>query len=664
MANVNKSQNRQLRPPKSTAGLRIRLLGPVTVEIDGVPVVIASKKARALLGYLVQRGGTGVARNTIIGLLWSERGEEQARASLRQTLFELRATLTRAKQKPFNASNESITWAGGSAWIDSEELENAAQSDDDEALRGAALLIRGEFMEGLSVDEAAFEHWLTGERERFRQVACTVHTRLMDRAERSGDIEEALNHGLKLISLDPLQEQVHRALMRLYSAQGRNDASLAQYERCKRELSSQLGVQPEPETETLARSIRTDRRTGRANVQVQTPHTPALPDKPSIAVLPFTNMSADPEQEYFADGLAEDLITDLSKVPGLLVIARNSSFTYKGKHVDIRSVARDLGVRYVIEGSVRRAAARVRINVQLIDAERGTHLWADRFDRDLADVFLLQDEVVGKILSALADVLPSVHPVARRRATNLEAYDLFVRGRVLAMESPESNKVARLLLENAIELDPDFTEAHAWLAMSHIAGRAMWGFAMDRDRSMALAAAQHAVALDPDNADAHMTLGYVHTYDGELLEGEAEFATALRLNPNHADAWAFLTDVKVLEGRPVEGIDCARNALRLNPHPPGVYYTLLGWAQYAAGRYQDAAEALQHLGGQWIISHRLLAASLAQLGRIEEAKEEAKQYLAANPSFTVQEWGRTQPFLHATDRQHFIDGYLKAGLPM
>ena len=186
----------------------------------------------------------------------------------------------------------------------------------------------------------------------------------------------------------------------------------------------------------------------------------------SIAVLPFTNMSSDAEQEYFADGLSEDLITALSKVPGLFVIARHSTFAYKGKPVDIRQVARELGVAYVVEGSVRRATSRVRITVQLIDAAGGGHVWADRFDRDLEDIFAVQDEAVGRIVSAMSGALPSMSSLTKRRATNLEAYDLFVRGRSLATQSLKDTRAARPLLAKAIELDPGFAEAHAWLAMS------------------------------------------------------------------------------------------------------------------------------------------------------------------------------------------------------
>jgi TolB-like protein/Tfp pilus assembly protein PilF len=409
----------------------------------------------------------------------------------------------------------------------------------------------------------------------------------------------------------------------------------------------------------IAQPVRMYRVTGIPAVAAVAPKLAS--NKASIAVLAFTNMSGDSEQEYFVDGLTEDLITDLSKVEGLFVISRHSSFAYKGKSVDIRSVAKDLGVRFVVEGSVRRAAARVRINVQLIDATDGTHVWADRFDRDLADVFVLQDEVVGRIVNALSSVLPSARPIARPRATNLEAYDLFVRGRVLVNQSAESNRAARPLLEKSIELDPSFADAHAWLAMNHLGGWVYWGEA-DAHRSLALAAAERAVSLDPGNAGAHAILGEVLIYLGKPDAGAAELTKALEISPNHADAWVILGEVKTYEGSAVEAIDHTRRAFSLNPHPPGWYYWYLGFIEYAAGQYEDAVKTL---GREGIPSgsQRILAASLAQLGRLEEATSEATRFLAAHPGFSIKQWANTQPFQRPTDRQHFIDGYLKAGLP-
>jgi TolB-like protein/class 3 adenylate cyclase len=387
----------------------------------------------------------------------------------------------------------------------------------------------------------------------------------------------------------------------------------------------------------------------------------ALDTLPSIAVLPFQNMSSDPEQEYFADGLSEDLITALSKVPGLLVIARHSTFACKGKSTDIRSVARELGVSYVVEGSVRRVASRVRITFQLINAVDGTHLSADRFDRELVDIFALQDEVVEKIVAALAGALPKAYVRPHRRAPIIEAYDLFVKGRVLALQSPHTAKLARSYFEQAIKLDPDFAEAHAWLAMTMILHTIEWH--REEPWENIRAEAERALTLDPDNADAHFVIGYVLAYERRLSEGREHFERALALNPNHADAWAFLGDVEVLNGRPQEAVRAAEKAFELNPIRLATHGWVMGFAQYAAQRYEDAIDTLSHPSCRQAGCQRILAAALAQLGRLEEAHEVARQYMQLAPKFTVGGWAKTQPFRDPRDRQHFVEGFLKAGLP-
>ncbi|MBZ7925053.1 adenylate cyclase [Ensifer adhaerens] len=390
---------------------------------------------------------------------------------------------------------------------------------------------------------------------------------------------------------------------------------------------------------------------------------PTLPQVASIAVLPFSNLSSDLEQEYFADGLAEDLITDLSKVDGLLVISRHSSFAYRDRSTDMRMIARQLGARYLVEGSVRRAAARVRINAQLIDSSTGSCLWAERLDRDLADIFALQDEVVGKVIQALAHVLPSAKPLPRRRVTDLEAYDLFVRGRALATQSLRETRAARPLLIRPIEIDPGFAGAHAWLAMSYHFDALYYGEPLDQHRAAARMAAAKAVEIDPENADALIVLGYLNAYEGDFEAGVAEFERGLRLNPNHSAGWAHLADLRVFEGRATEAVECAENSFRLNPYPPGDHYSFLGWAQYAAGRYQDAVETLGHPQAGGPGSKRNLAAALVRLGRIAEARSMGAEFLTEFPKFSARAWGRTQPFRNDGDRQHFIDGYLEAGLP-
>ena len=390
-----------------------------------------------------------------------------------------------------------------------------------------------------------------------------------------------------------------------------------------------------------------------------------LPTKPSIAVLPFTSMSVDAEQEFFADGLTDDLITELSKAPGLFVIARHSSFTFKGKSAHVSRVAQELGVRYILEGSARRAAGRIRINAQLIDArEGGGHLWAERFDRDLADVFAVQDEVVARIVEALFGKLAVSKLPDRKPPKSLDAYDLCVRGRFLYLRmTGEENKEARRHFERAVALDHDYAQAHALLAMTHWQDWTNLFEPADPHRRLALENAQRAVALDPNDPLARLVLGHVLAYEHEHEESAMQIETALRLDPNHADTYGMRTDLLVMEGRPLDAAASIAYALRLNPHPPAWYYWLQGEAEYATRQYEAAVKTLRREGVRRTEARRHLAASLAQLGRLDEARREAELFMMSNPHFRISHWAAIQPFRDKVMLAHFVDGYRKAGLP-
>ena len=387
----------------------------------------------------------------------------------------------------------------------------------------------------------------------------------------------------------------------------------------------------------------------------------ALPDEPSIAVLPFVNGSPDAEQDYFVDGLTEDLTTELSRASGLFVIARTSAFAYKGKAMDVREIARQLGVRYLLQGSARRADARVRINAQLVDALSGEQLWAERFDRELAAVFAVQDEVAGHIVQALLGHLRT--PLPRNRPRNIEAYELCVRARQLMDDSPLAAREAHLMLSRAIALDPQYAEARRWLAMNHWMGWIHSGGPTQAERGAALQRAREAVAIDPNDAGCRWSLAYLLTYERQYAEADREFQHAIELDPNDADAWAALSDVTVLAGRIDEGLEHIRRAFRLNPFPAGWYYLTLGQAQYAARDYQGAIQTLRRDETYRSSSRRFLAASLAQLGRLDEARAETEFFLVGNPSFTIRHWVETEPLRDAAVREHFVEGFRLARLP-
>ena len=384
----------------------------------------------------------------------------------------------------------------------------------------------------------------------------------------------------------------------------------------------------------------------------------------SIAVLPFTNMSNDPDQEFFTDGLTEDIITDLSNVPGFFVIARNSTFAYKGKPTDLRQIAQVLGVKYILEGSARRSAQRLRINVQLIDAvEGGSHIWAERFDRDLADIFVVQDEIARRVVEAIIGKLAAFPFVERYRPTNLEAYDLCVRARSSLTIDKALNQENQILLERAIALDPGYCEAHWRLSWSLLCNWLHWGEPQEPNRKAAFTHAQRAVELDPNDSGAHWTLGNILLYERRWDEAEFHHETANHLNPNDAEALAILADFKVLIGKPQEAVQFGERALRLNPHSPSWYYWNLGFAQVANGQYDDAIVTLRREETYRTVSRRVLAAALALCGRVSEAQMETQLFRAASPHWRISKWVESQPFKNPKDAQLWIAGYRLAGLP-
>ena len=366
---------------------------------------------------------------------------------------------------------------------------------------------------------------------------------------------------------------------------------------------------------------------------------PPLPDKPSIAVLPFANLSGDPEQEYFSDGITEDLITDLSKLSGLFVISRNSAFLYKSKAVNPQQVSRELGVRYMLEGSVRKAGNRVRISAQLIDTTTGYHLWADRYDRELRDIFAVQDEVTQKIVAALQVKLTEGEQKRPRRppTNNLDAYEHFLRGlECYWRRTREANTQARRMFERAIELDPDFAAAHAWLGRAYMIE---WAFQWSDDPQIperAAALAQRAVALDDSLPVAHQTLAYVFLLQKQFAQAIAEAERAMGLEPNDADACVTLGEILSCAGRPQEAVGLVEKALRLDPHYPASYLFALGQAYYLTGRHEEAIAALKRLltrNPNHPRAHFFLAMVYSEIGRKEEARTEIA---ACGPAYSLE----------------------------
>ncbi len=390
----------------------------------------------------------------------------------------------------------------------------------------------------------------------------------------------------------------------------------------------------------------------------------AAPSNNSIAVLPFLNMSDEQGQEHFTDGLTEDIITDLSNVSGFFVIARNSTFAYKGKPTDVRQVAHDLGVKYILEGSARRAGQRLRINVQLIDAaEGGNHIWAERFDRDLADVFAVQDEVARRIVEAITGKLATDSVLERYHPTSIEAYDLVQRSRGTLHLSPATNNQAYADFERAIELDPNYAEAYRRLAFAQNFKWSQWGEPQEPYRRLSLASAHKAVELDPNDSFAHGGLGYMLIHERRWDEATACFKQSLHLNANNADTLVFNCDLCNYTGKPKDGLAMVAKALRVNPHPPAWYHWVTCEAMVAARQFDKAIAILKREQVYNTVARRVLAAALALLGRDAEAKREAEAFQKMAPDWRISAFIATQPFEHQKDADFWIEAYRLAGLP-
>jgi adenylate cyclase len=396
-----------------------------------------------------------------------------------------------------------------------------------------------------------------------------------------------------------------------------------------------------------------------------------LPDKPSIVILPLVNMSEDPNQEFFSDGLTEDIITSLSKVPNIFVIARNSTLAYKGKPVKVQQVAEDLGVRYVLEGSVQRAGDRVRITAQLIDALKGYHVWSEHYDREMKDIFVLQDKITLEVLKALDVKLSRGEPgrIHAKGTDNLEAYIKFLQARPLVMEANRENMAqARQMAEEVIRLDPKYPIAYHFL--SAITELDVWlGISKSPRESLmkAIELDQKAISLDDSFASAHAHLGFLYVQIREHEKGIAECERAIEIAPNFADAYAYFAQVLNFSGRPEEAVPLLEKAFRLNPVGPPFYYYLYASHTYRLiGRYEDAVRMCKELLSRWpnnVFGHVGLVMNYAAMGRDDEARAASQDLLRIAPKFSAQRYARLSVYKNSGLAAQVLELLRKAGVP-
>jgi adenylate cyclase len=417
----------------------------------------------------------------------------------------------------------------------------------------------------------------------------------------------------------------------------------------------------------IAEPVRTYRIMDAPSVAIAAPKMAT--DMPSIAVLPFANMSGDPGQEYFSDGITEDITTELSRFRSLSVIARHSSFAFKGKNVTVQQVGRELGVEFVLEGSVRRAGNRVRITAQLIDAQTSSHIWAERLDRDMDDLFAMQDEVTERIVTTIATRLErtELERAGRKQPEVMRTYDYILRARAIVSETAEANQQSRALYEKALALEPKSILALTGIAWTRVIDwESRWSDPAEDDVERAYKLARQALALDNADYRVHLLLGFLQNRRRQLAEALSHYQQAMTLNSNDADGAAHMGGLFIDLGRFLEALDWYQRAVRLNPFHPAWYLYGIGEAHYGARQYEQAIAPLRAAVNRFpafITPRRHLAAVYAQMGRLNEASAQIAAIREFDPTVCLALYRERSCYEKSEDLEHYLDGLRKAGLP-
>ncbi len=690
-------QNRQLHRNKSAdTTVHLQILGPFQIYVGGQKVTLKARKARALLAYLAVRIDAEVPRDTLISLLWGDSAQDQARASLRQSLSSIRSALGEAAKQCLFSSNDFVQLVSNTVSVDRLNIGAVTEDTSIEECTAIAEQFHGELLEGMSINELEFDYWISSERAVVRTDITTFLSQLINRFQKDNNIDEALRYGTQLLSLDPLQERVHRTLMQLFADQARYGAALNQFELCKRELAEQLQVMPDQSTLALVQEIKTQRNaraTDRKHSEnILTTPSPSetsnfetakntdfsISDKPSIAILPFANLNDDPEQEYFSDGISGDIITELSRFHTLSVAARYSSFAFKKRNTDIKEIGKSLGVQYIVDGSVQRANNMFRITAQLIEVGTGKHLWAERYDREISDIFAVQDEVTRSIVAVLPGrVQDSVADISSRMPTeNKKAYEYMLQGKQLrdGLNAKDTAK-ARLILEKALELDPNNARAYMYLADTYVIDS--WLGLAEKDASkISLQLSRKGAGLDNTDVFIQDQLGFALLFEALWDDAEVQFAKTLSRISNEAESMAWCGYAYLLLGQHEKASEIVLEAIQLDPfHAPALDW-VLGQVTFFTGNY---AETIRTLIGEALLNslaHAFLTSAYAHLGKIEEAQSALAKFISVRheefSSRNLRVAGNTinslagaykRMWRRDADWEHLVDGLRKAGLP-
>ena len=617
--------------------------------------------------------GAAVLRTRLSALLWEDRGEEQARNSLRQAFTALRKVFADHNGFPFVISEEDAAIDLTQISVDVLQLgETTAGSEHSTANE----VCWGEPLEGLSLSGQEIEHWLLTERQKISTQYCERLSGKIEDLQAAGDLSSAAITAHALLRADPVDEPAHRVIMQAHIEAGEPARALKQFQLCTDALQSGLGLAPGADTVKLAESIRSDASLGiGAANKNSAPRTAvskrlALPDKPSIAVLPFSNMSGEPEHEYFSDGISEDIITALSKVSKLFVVARNSTFTYKGRAVDVKQVGREQGVQYVLEGSVRRSGNRLRITAQLTDATAGHQIWAQRYDRVVQDVFDLQDELTREVTSALQVELTAGEQAQlwASGTRNLAAWELTMQIQdLLETHRWEPTVKARQLAKQALAHDDGYAAAWTFLGASHWQ-EAFNGWSTDPESSynLALDALNRAHSIDDTNSDVYAHLAFLYLSLQKFEEASDLAERSLALGPSNSLSAATAANVALFDNRPDDMVILLEKAMRLCPIYPAWYVGDLAWAHLLKGQLDTAVTIAQEatdLDPDYIYTYIVLAVAQVDLGHPGKAAAAVKNILRIEPNYSLRIFAESQPFRDTAVTDRHLTGLRKAGLP-
>lgn len=662
--------------------MRIRLLGGLEVtSAEGQPVRFATRKSALLFAALVLAGRRGHARERLCEGFWPGRGDAQSRNSLRQALADIRRWFPADGNAAISleGDQETVALTAGpdeaDIWLFERKLAENGTAD----LAFAAELYRGDVLAGEVIPDG-LDEWFRPYQVRYRQKALQLVERLSLLTPEAVSADEAACERLaeRLLATDPTAEPAHRALMRIHTARGHENAALRQFETCRALLKNHLDVEPEAQTQSLAAVLQTrggHRLAAPAHDSAQPAQPVSIPsrphDQPSVAVMAFDNLGA-VDDEYFADGVVEEITAALSRVRDFLVIARQSAFTYKGRFVDVREVGRELGVSYVVEGTIRRGGNRLRISVQLVDADTRTQLWSERYEGATEDVFDFQDRIAAQVAGAIHPAIrgAEIELAKRKPPTSLRAYDIVMRAYPSIWgRRKDTNDQAIELLKQAIAIDPAYGRAHALLAWCHASNASyLWAEHPESELEKARAAVEAAGSIG-DDPTALAAAGSALSMCGDQERAANFIERALALDPNNAWAWARQGWIATYTGKAASAPERFQRAMALSPMDPFTFNMRLGMATAMAktGSLSQAVAIAREVIAAHpdiIMSYRYLAAWSAMSGDLETAGWAAQKLLTAQPDFTIERY-RSLPILRSTPEwaDQVAEALRLAGLP-